>query len=88
MNREALESLDKETLIRLVLVQAQTISALTRQIEFLTARVGELEAKLGLPPKTPDNSSTPPSQGQKVLSLGGEKARAQGACRGAPASAS
>ncbi len=66
MNREALESLDKETLIRLVLVQAQTISALTRQIEFLTARVGELEAKLGLPPKTPDNSSTPPSQGQKA----------------------
>ena len=58
--------LDKETLIRLVLVQAQTISALTRQIEFLTARVGELEAKLGLPPKTPDNSSTPPSQGQKA----------------------
>ena len=66
MNREALKSLDKETLIRLVLVQAQTISALTRQIEFLTARVGELEAKLGLPPKTPDNSSTPPSQGQKA----------------------
>jgi transposase len=52
MNRGALESLDKETLIRLVLMQAQTISALTRQIEFLTARVSELEAKLGLPPKT------------------------------------
>jgi transposase len=63
MNREALESLDKETLIRLV--QAQTISALPRQIEFLTARVSELEAKLGLPPKTPDNSSPPPSQGRK-----------------------
>ena len=45
MNRGALESLDKETLIRLVLMQAQTISALTRQIEFLTARVSELEAK-------------------------------------------
>ncbi len=66
MNREALELLDKETLIRLVLVQAQTISALMRQIEFLTARVGELEAKLGLPAKTPDNSSTPPSQGRKA----------------------
>ncbi len=66
MNREALESLDKETLIRLVLVQVQTISALTRQIEFLTTRVSELEAKLGLPPKTPDNSSTPPSQGRKA----------------------
>ena len=31
----------------------------------LTTRVAELEAKLGLPPKTPGNSSTPPSQGHK-----------------------
>jgi len=28
-------------------------------------RVAELEAKLGVPPKTPDNSSVPPSKGQK-----------------------
>ena len=65
MNREAVDSLDKETLIRLVLSQAETIAALTRQVEMLTARVAELEAKLGLPPKTPDNSSAPPSQGRK-----------------------
>jgi len=65
MNREAVESLDKETLIRLVLSQAETIAALTRQVEMLMARVVELEAKLGLPSKTPDNSSTSPSQGQK-----------------------
>ena len=65
MNREAVESLDKETLIRLVLSQAETIAALTRQVEMLTRRVAELEAKLGLPPKTPGNSSTPPSQGHK-----------------------
>lgn len=65
MNRESLGSLDKENLIRLVLTQAQSIAALTRQVEVLTARVAELEAKLGLPPKTPDNSSTPPSRGQK-----------------------
>src|SRR5438067_5511383 len=32
----------------------------------LRKRVGELEAKLGLPPKTPDNSGTPPSLGQKA----------------------
>ena len=38
---------------------------MTRQCETLLARVAELEAKLGLPPKTPDNSSTPPSKGQK-----------------------
>ncbi len=41
------------------------ILALLARIEVLCARVAELEAKLGLPPKTPDNSSTPPSKGQK-----------------------
>ncbi len=79
MNREALDSLDKEALIRLVLTQAETIAALNRQVEMLTARLSRLEAdngalraenaalreKLKLPPKTPDNSSTPPSQGRK-----------------------
>jgi transposase len=34
-------------------------------IEALTARITELEARLGNPPKTPDNSSLPPSKGQK-----------------------
>src|SRR5271166_6345942 len=38
------------------------IAALMTQVASLTARVGELEAKLGLPPKTPDNSSVPPSK--------------------------
>ncbi len=66
MTREALDSLDKETLIRLVLAQVEAIAALTRECEALRARVAELEAKLGLPPKTPDNSSTPPSQGHKA----------------------
>jgi transposase len=65
MTREGLDSLDRETLIRLVLAQAETIVMLTKQCETLLARVTELEAKLGLPPKTPDNSSTPPSKGQK-----------------------
>ena len=79
MDRAALESLDKETLVRLVLAQAETIAtqaaiiaeqgrqivALTARVGELTAHVAELEAKLGLPRKTPDNSSTPPSRGQK-----------------------
>src|ERR1700694_5462822 len=65
MDREALDSLDKETLIRLALSQAETIAAVSRKVEMLTARVAELEAKGGLPPKTPENSSTPPSQGRK-----------------------
>ena len=71
MNREAVDSLDKETLIRLVLSQAETIAALTVQVEMLTARVAELEAKQGLPPKTPDNSSAPPSRGQKAAERSG-----------------
>lgn len=43
----------------LILAQAETIALLTR-------RIAELEARLGLPPKTPDNSSTPPSHGRKA----------------------
>ena len=66
MHRETLDSFDKETLTRLVLSQAETITALKLECEALRARVAELEAKLGLPPKRPDNSSTPPSRGQKT----------------------
>ena len=40
-----------------------------------TRRVAELEARLGLPPKTPDNSSVPPSQGRKASSLPATKGR-------------
>src|SRR5208283_2640485 len=42
------------------------ILALLARVEELCARLAELEAKLGLPPKAPDNSSTSPSQGQKA----------------------
>src|SRR3712207_7949577 len=41
------------------------IHALWAQVQALTARVAESETKLGLPPKTPNNSSLPPSQGRK-----------------------
>lgn len=58
MNREALVSLSRDDLIALIEAQAQQISA-------LTARIAELEAKLGAPTKTPDNSSLPPSKGRK-----------------------
>jgi transposase len=58
MDSSGLDSLDREALIRLILSQAE-------MIERLTKRVSELEAKLNLPKKTPDNSSTPPSKGQK-----------------------
>src|SRR5713101_7996206 len=58
MYHNELAKLSKEELIALVLAQAA-------QIEELTRRVAELEARLGGPPKTPDNSSVPPSQGGK-----------------------
>ena len=65
INREALKALDKEPLIRLVLAQAEMIAALTKQVDALTARVTEFEAKLRLPLETPDNSSQRPSKEQK-----------------------
>src|SRR6266702_4163378 len=58
MYRDELAKLSKEELIALGLAQAA-------QIEELTRRIAELEAKLGGPPKTPDNSSVPQSQGPK-----------------------
>src|SRR5919199_3593140 len=53
---------EKDALIQALWAQVQ---ALTAQVVTLTARVAELEAKLGVPPKTPDNSSLPPSRGNK-----------------------
>jgi transposase len=58
MYQDDLAKLSKQELIARVLAQAS-------QIEELTRRIAELEAKLGGPPKTPDNSSIPPSQGRK-----------------------
>ena len=59
MNPDALVSFSKGELIAL-------IEALTKQIDVLTKRVAALEAELGKPSKTPDNSSVPPSQGHKA----------------------
>ena len=59
MDRETLLALSKDDLVTLILAQAA-------QIGTLTARIVALEARLNAPPKTPDNSSTPPSKGQKL----------------------
>ena len=53
------------------------IGSLMAQVAALVARVAELEAKLGLPPKTPDNSSLPPSKGQKPSAPAAPKAKAK-----------
>ena len=41
------------------------IRALWQRLEAAERRIAELEARLGEPSKTPDNSSLPPSKGQK-----------------------
>ena len=58
--------LDKAELIALVLAQAEQIRVLSEQNTALAARVAALEARLAVPPKTPTNSSVPPSKGQKA----------------------
>ena len=58
MDTGALGTLDKSELIALIV-------ALSEQNAVLVARVAALEARLNIPPKTPDNSSLPPSTGQK-----------------------
>lgn len=59
----SLSSADKDALI----------AALLAQNEELRRRLCELEATLGLPPKTPDNSSKPPSHGHKASGEGSSK---------------
>jgi transposase len=53
----------------------EQITTLLAQNSMLLARIAELEARGGKPPKTPTNSSVPPSRGQKgnVGDASGEK---------------
>jgi transposase len=70
MNRDALASFSKEELIALIV-------ALTKQVDVLTKRVAALEAELGKPAKTPDNSSVPPSRGHKASGASEPKPKAK-----------
>jgi transposase len=56
------------------------IRALWQRLDVAERRIEELEAKLGEPPRTPDNSSVPPSKGQRANQP--EKAKRQGPRRG------
>ena len=58
-----LGSSDKDALIQALLGQLAELEA---RVERLEAENAKLRAKLNLPPKTPDNSSLPPSRGQKA----------------------
>ena len=65
MNSDVLKALSRADLVALILAQQVQIAAQAVQIGALTARIAELEARLDAPRKTPGNSSTPPSKGQK-----------------------
>src|SRR5712671_4819194 len=66
MPPETLDSLDKDSLKLLVLELLAQNKALKEQISVLLVRIAGLEARNGQPPKTPTNSSVPPSKGQKA----------------------
>lgn len=65
-----LSSSEKDTLITALLAQVQAqeeqVNALMARVAALEAENAALQEKRGQPPKTPDNSSTPPSQGHKA----------------------
>ena len=65
MNRDAFDSLDREGVVGVALAQAEAIERLSAKVVALEAKIAQLEAKPDRPPKTPNNSSVPPSQGHK-----------------------
>ena len=68
------DSVDKDGMIAVLLARIET---LTSANALLVARIAELESKLDQPPKTPDNSSVPPSKGQKASEASTPKPKAK-----------
>src|SRR5438105_4385303 len=68
MSDDALAELSARDLIALLRRLEEQLAAVTAQLVAAQVRIGELEAELarrGGPPKTPENSSIPPSKGWK-----------------------
>ena len=66
----SLSSAEKDALIARLLAQLDEMS---KRITALEEENAALQEKLNLPPKTPDNSSTPPARGHKASSAPGSK---------------
>jgi transposase len=66
MPPEGIDSLNADSLKGLVLSLLAKIDDLVEQNKTLRVRIAELEGRAGKPPKTPTNSSLPPSSGQKA----------------------
>jgi transposase len=77
MDRAWLDSLDREALIGIILMQFEAVERLTGEVAALRAENAELRARLDAPPKTPDNSSVPPSKGQKASTWAKNRSKRQ-----------
>lgn len=77
----SLSSAEKDALILTLLARVEELSAqvaeLMARVQVLESENAALRAKLRLPPKTPDNSSTPPSQGHKAKGEAGSRPKSK-----------
>ena len=78
MPPETSDSLDNDSLKPLLVSLLKQNEQLLDQVKVLLARIAELEGRNGRPPKTPTNSSLPPSSGQKANAAAGGKKRRKG----------
>jgi len=65
---------EKDALILRLLARVEELAA---RVAALEAENAALHAKLDLPPKTPDNSSTPPAQGHKANAPPGRRGKSR-----------
>lgn len=84
MIKAELESLSKDELVELVLNLYAANEELREENAQLRERLAKLEAKLKRPPKTPKNSSVPPSAGRKASRQTSSERRKRGAQKGHP----
>src|SRR5215210_162419 len=76
MDRDELGGLSREELLELVRRQQEELAAREAAIERRDEKIRELEEELAQfrrPAKTPENSSVPPSRGQKASRVAGRR---------------